>query len=242
MNGQAVWFNTEEFSVLQLVVFGIGCFGWVVAYLGTLQMLFRHRFLEIPAAAVCANVAWEFVWGFLYPNQLGLFFTWGYRAWFFLDVFITYNLFRYGVKQVDTPAIRKHFVPICAATILAWAVGIYFFVRQGYDTGVGAVSGYVLNVMMSWLYITLVLRHSVTWFSDVVAWSKMLGTAVLTVWNLTLPTLNGVVITLGVVTFILDVAYIALLIKLRREQRQAIAGVIERRHGDRRRTPVPAAA
>jgi hypothetical protein len=230
MNGQALWFNTDEYSVLQLVVFGLGCFGWVVAYAGTLQMLAKQRFLEIPAAAVCANVAWEFVWGFLYPNDLGHFFTWGYRAWFFLDVFITYNLFRVGVKQIDTPAIRKHFVPICAATILAWAVGIFFFVRQGYDTGVGAVSGYILNVMMSWLYITLLLRHPVGWFSDLVAWSKMLAT------------LNAVVITLGVVTFVLDVAYTVLLRQRRKEQKLAVAGQIDRRRAERRTVAVPAVA
>ena len=192
-----LWFDTTEYTVAQLLLFGLGCFGWVVAYAGTLRMLAKNRFLEIPAAAVVANVAWEFVWGFLYANALGLFFTWGYRAWFFLDVFITYNLLKVGHKQLVTTALQKHFVPICIAAILAWGVGIYFFVQQGYDTGVGAVSGYILNVMMSWLYITLLLRHPVEWFSDLVAWSKMLGTGVLTVWNMTLDVLNPVVITLG---------------------------------------------
>lgn len=210
------WFNTAEYSVFQLVLFGLGCFGWVIAYVGVLRMLLRQGFIEIPAAAVTANVAWEFVWGFFYPNSLGLFFTWGYRAWFFLDVFIAYNLLRVGQKQIETPAIRRHFVPICIASIVAWAIGIYFFVDAGYDTGVGAVSGYILNVLMSWLYITLILRHPIAWFSETVAWSKMLGTGLLTVWNMMLPELNAFVITLGIVTLVLDIAYIAVLRNLKR--------------------------
>jgi hypothetical protein len=211
MGGSAPWFNTTDYSVAQLVLFGLGCFGWVIAYAGVLRLLIRERFIEIPAAAVTANVAWEFVWGFFYPNALGIFFTWGYRAWFFLDLFITYNLFRVGAKQVETPALRRHFVPLCAAAVVAWAFAIYFFVGAGYDTGVGAVSGYVLNVMMSFLYITLLLRHPARYFSQLVAWSKMAGTGVLTVWNMMLPQLNAFVITLGIITFVLDVAYIALL-------------------------------
>ena len=42
---------------------------------------------------------------------------------------------------------------------------------EGYDTGYGAVSGYVLNMMMSALYVVLILRHHhVAEFSLVVAW------------------------------------------------------------------------
>jgi hypothetical protein len=205
------WFNTTDYSVAQLLVFALGCLGWVVAYAAVLRLIVRERFVEIPAAAVTANVAWEFVWGFFYANELGLFFTWGYRIWFFLDLFIVYSLIRYGAKQVSTPALRRWFVPAALAAIPAWAVAIYFLVAEGYDTGVGAVSGYLLNVMMSFLYITLLLQHAPRYFSPVVAWSKMAGTAILTGWNMALPDPNGFVLTLGATTFALDVLYIAIL-------------------------------
>ena len=67
------WFNTADYSVPLLVLFGVGCVGWVVAYVAIVRNALRNRFLEIPAGAVVANIAWEFVWGFLYPNELGRF-------------------------------------------------------------------------------------------------------------------------------------------------------------------------
>jgi hypothetical protein len=204
------WINTDQYSAVQLWMFAIGCALWAVDYVGVLIGLKREKFLEIPAAAVVANVAWEFVWGFFFVNSLGMLFTWGYRAWFFLDCFIVYHLLKVGGKQVRTPQLQQNWAAVCIFGIVAWAFGIYFFVKMGYDTGVGATSGYILNVMMSFLYITLLLNQPVQYFSTLVAWSKMLGTGILTLWNMMLPVTNPFVITLGIATFVLDVTYIAL--------------------------------
>src|SRR3954447_12462050 len=94
------WLNTAKYSGPMLLLYGVGCFGWVVAYVGTLHKIRSRAYVEIPAAAVVANVAWEFVWGFFNQPDVGRLFSWGYRLWFFLDVFITYNLFKYGPKQI----------------------------------------------------------------------------------------------------------------------------------------------
>jgi hypothetical protein len=211
-----LWFNTEEYSVPLLVLFGVGCFGWVVAYVAIVRNAWRNRFLEIPAGAVVANIAWEFVWGFLYPNELGRFFSWGYRAWFFFDLAIVYCLFKWGAKQVDTPEMKALFRPACAFGILAWAVGVYFFVGEGYDTGYGAISGYILNTMMSALYVVIVLRHGPLYeFSLLVAWSKMLGTALLTVFNFVVQAGNLYLLALCLLTLALDLLYIALFYSIR---------------------------
>ena len=89
-----VWLNTAKYSGPMLLLFGVGCFFWVVAYVGTLLTIRSRRYVEIPAAAVVANIAWEFVWGFVFQTDMGMLFQWGYRIWFFLDVFITWSLFK----------------------------------------------------------------------------------------------------------------------------------------------------
>ena len=149
----------SQYPVPLLVLFGVGCFGWVVAYVAIVKNALSNRFLEIPAGAVVANIAWEFVWGFLYPNELGRFFSWGYRAWFFFDLAIVYLLFRWGDQPDGLRELEAIFTPACVFGIAAWAVGIYFFVGEGYDTGYGAISGYILNTMMSALYVVIILRH-----------------------------------------------------------------------------------
>jgi len=205
------WFNTSQYPVPLLILFGVGCFGWVVAYVAIVRNALRNQFLEIPAGAVVANIAWEFVWGFLYPNELGRFFSWGYRIWFFFDLGIVYMLFRFGARQVELPELKAVFRPACAFGIAAWAVGIYFFVGEGYDTGYGAISGYILNTMMSALYVVIILRHGQLYdFSLVVAWSKMLGTALLTVFNFIVQPHNPYLLLLCMLTLALDLLYIGL--------------------------------
>lgn len=210
------WFNTSEYSVPLLVLFGVGCFGWVVAYVAIVKNTLRNGFLEIPAGAVVANIAWEFVWGFLYPNELGRFFSWGYRVWFFFDLAIVYLLFRHGHLQVELAELKAIFRPACVFGIAAWAVGVYFFVGEGYDTGYGAISGYILNTMMSALYVVLILRHGhLQDFSLLVAWSKMLGTALLTVFNFVVQSGNPYLLALCLLTLALDLLYIGIFYAIR---------------------------
>jgi hypothetical protein len=104
--------------------------------------------------------------------------------------------------------LAQWFRPGVAFSILAWGVGIFFFVREGFDTGYGAYSGYILNVMMSALYILLIVKSDIADFSAVVAWSKMLGTAVLSVFNVMVRPDSLFLMTLLAVTLILDLFYI----------------------------------
>jgi hypothetical protein len=137
-------------------------------------------------------------------------FAWGYRIWFFLDLVIVYMLFKYGWKQADTPVIARAFNALSAFGIVCWLAALYYFIGEGYDTSYGAISGYILNVMMSALYLVLIAKQSANpqYFSEVVAWSKMLGTAFLSVFNFMVRPDDYLLMTLYVATLVLDVAYI----------------------------------
>jgi hypothetical protein len=226
LTSTAPWLNTTDYTPFQLTLFAAGCLGWVIAYIDVSRMLRRRQFVEIPAGAVVANIAWEFVWGFVYGSDMGRLFTWGYALWALQDVYITVALFRYGHKQVSAPALKRAFKPAAAFGIVAWTAAIYFFVGDGYDTGYGAISGYILNVMMSALYIGLVLRHDPRGFSALVAWSKMIGTALLSVFNAMVRPEDSFLMSLCAVTFLLDVAYIVAFHKRRaRFEREAREGL-----------------
>ncbi len=205
------WFNTTDFTVPQLVLFAAGCIGWVVAYIGTAITIFKRQVVEIPAGAVAANVAWEFVWGFIFGSTMGRAFTWGYALWCLQDVFITYSTFKYGHKQIANPHLRRWFKPALAFGIVAWGVAIYFFVYDHYDNGYGAITGYILNVMMSALYILLLLQGNARDFSPLVGWSKMIGTGLLSVFGYIVNSHNLFLMSLCAITLFLDLVYIALL-------------------------------
>ncbi len=203
-----VWLNTTDYSTLELTLFALGCLGWVVVYLVVLRHLLRKQYVEIPAAAVAANIAWEFVWGFVFETNMGRLFVLGYQAWFFLDIFILIGIFRYGHKQLLNPGFGRFFRPAVIFSLLAWGIGLYFYVKMGYDTVTGATTGYILNVVMSALYIVLFLGLPRDNFSYLVAWGKFLGTALISVFCFMVWPDRAFLLTLCVVTFLLDLFYV----------------------------------
>lgn len=214
--------NLQDYTAGQLILYGIGCFGWVVFYAVVVREIIRKKFVEIPAPSVVTNISWEFVWSFLFAPDMGVLFVWGYRVWFALDIFITYSLFRYGDKQVRNPLLKRYFRPAVAVGIPIWILGIYFFVAQGYDTPTGLISGYILNVIIAALYILLILRHpNLSDFSYIVAWSKMLGTALASVFCFIRLGDEHLLLAMCVICFVLDCTYIAVF-HWRRSHPQAI--------------------
>lgn len=220
--------NLTDYTVLEHVLFATGCVLWVVTYVIVIRAIRRRRFVEIPLVAVCANFAWEFLWSFVFTTDMGALYVWGYRLWFFLDCYIVYGLLRFGWKQLDDGWLRAHAPALAAATWLGWMGMLYFFIAD-YDaplTHMGALSGYVLNVMMSALYIPLLLRrHGDEAFSYAAAWCKGIGTLLISVFCF-LHFTDGLLLSMCVVTAVLDAAYIGFFAGLRRGRPRPAARLV----------------
>jgi hypothetical protein len=201
--------NTAKYSTPELLFFAAGGLAWALAYLGVLREILRKRFVEIPATAVAANIAWEFTWGIVHRTDLGSLFAWGYRVWFLLDVFIVWGLLRYGVRHLGTSRLRPYFRPAVALAILAWTATLLLLVRQGYDAPTGIVSGYMVTLLMSALYIPQFYRErDRTPYSPFVAWCKLLGNGLVIGFCVLAYPENEFLLTLCGVTLILDVYYV----------------------------------
>ena len=210
---QEPWFNLQDYTITQHVFFLTGAILWVVAYLKTLGVIKKSKFVEIPLLAVCANFCWEFLWSWVFMTDMGLVYVWGYRIWFFLDVFIVISLFRYGYKQIRIPAMVKWSTVIIIAGLASWGYMLFFYIQQ-FDfpmSHMGAFSGYILNVFMSALYIpTLLGLRDQFPFSRLVAWSKGVGTFLITIFMFLKFPEYPFLISMTVVTTLLDATYITL--------------------------------
>jgi len=203
--------NTAKYSTPELMFFAAGGVAWALAYMGVLREIVRQKFVEIPATAVAANIAWEFTWGIVYRTDLGAIFAWGYRLWFLLDVFIVWGLLRYGVRHLATPKLREYFRLSVVLAILAFSGTLYLLVRQGYDTSTGLVSGYMATLMMSALYIPQFFRERDRMpYSPFVAWCKLLGNGLVIGFCVLVYPDNRFLQTLCAVTLVLDVYYVRL--------------------------------
>lgn len=212
--------NLQEYTPFELILFGGGCYLWVVVYAIYVKQIRHDRFIEMPVFAACGNIGWEFVWGFLAVTDMGPLLQWCYRIWFFFDLFIFASVLRYGGGQVLTPAVRRHFRPLAVFTAIAWAAAFYAMIRSGLDTPIGANSAYILNLGISVLYIFVLLQHrSPERFSTAVAWLKMIGTGMNTVFmNIHPPYADNYFLRfISILTTTLDCVYIYLLWRAKSE-------------------------
>jgi len=204
------WFNTQDYTPAQLILFGIAALYWVWVYIVVIIDIRKYKFVGIPVLAVCANIAWEFLWSFKFYTNMGAAFEWGYRAWFMLDVYIIISVIRYGKIQFSDIQLKKNFLLIVIFAFLCWVAGIYALTIQ-YEDPIGAVSAYLVNAHMSALYILLILKFPAEKSLSIsTAWHKMLGTALTSVFCFWVFPGAYFMLTMTVITFVLDMAYIYL--------------------------------
>lgn len=203
----------DAYTASELFFYLGGFLLWGVMYALLVVRMPRVRYVEIPFLAVCGNVTWEFLWGFVWKvEMLGSTLQWFYRLGCLLDVFILACVFRYGAKQIALPALRRVFPVLVVASLAGWLVFYWTFRAQGYDLPLGSNSAYIVNVVMSVLYILLILRlKDVAYFSMDIGLLKGLGTGMVTVFVFLKYPDNTFVQMLGVVTGLLDAVYLGVL-------------------------------
>jgi hypothetical protein len=172
----------------------------------------KRKQLEMPVVAAVGNITWELLWGFFYRVDMG----WGlqgiYMGAFILDLGIFAAALLYGWKQVRTADVRRWWPIVIAALATGWLAFYAALEHQGYDLPLGSNSAYLDNLEMSALYLwyglTLV---DLSVLSKVVAWSKGIGTLMVTVFVFMAYPDNAFVHTLAVMVGVMDVAYVVVL-------------------------------
>lgn len=177
------WLNTTDYHAVELLLFGVGCFLWVIAYGILIRNIIKFKRLEMPTIAGCGNFAWEFMYSWLIITDMGALMLWGYRAWFFLDIFIWAMLLKYGREDTFLPPLRRFFTPYAIVLTVVWGLLYWFMKEVGYETSIGAVSAYLLNTVISVLYVVNFYRvRDREHYSLAIAWLKFIGTGLISVF------------------------------------------------------------
>jgi len=204
--------NVTDYPLPGLLLNGLGCFFWVLSYLVLVRNIQQKKFVQMPAYVACANIGWEFVWSFIYHPNTGLLYSLSYQAAFLLDCYIFYSLLLYGNKQPIIEALQKHFRMFCLFNFAFWVFFCYFYQGEGFDTDIGANSGYIINVILSMQCVMLLLQTpDVREFSLSLAVFKMLGTGLISASMFVFYPQNHLVQFLGTTCLLFDNLYIYLL-------------------------------
>ncbi len=220
--------NLRDYSPFELVLFGVGCYMWVVVYILYIRRIAKGESIGMPVFAACSNFGWEIVWGVIPPStDMGPLLVWAYRAWFFLDLYIIYGVYRYGSVQIVTPELKAYFKPFVVLSVVGWAVLYYFFKSGGYDTPIGATSAYIAQMFISVLYLLLLLRRSSAVVElTSVTWLRSVGTGLNTIFLLHHYPGKPFLLSLGLMSLVIDAIYIYLTFRFRRVETSAIPSAV----------------
>jgi hypothetical protein len=201
----------------------VGSVCWILVYVLLLLNAPKRQFFEMPLVIVIGDVVWETLYGFVFPldPNLNPLIQWGIRAWCILDYINLAIALKYAKRSISTPKIVLYLKPIVVGLAIFWAAFFYGIADGGMgevnidtheDLVREAISAYLLNIVISLTYIFQYLRlYNQEVYLSSVAWLKMLGTGLTTVAVCFYRPLNELLIILGVLVFIADTAYIALL-------------------------------
>jgi len=163
---------TQE-KFLLICQLGMGLF-WIITYILIIKRGFQDKKYGMPMAAICANISWEFIFAFMYPqNDLQRIFTF---LWFMLDVVIMMQFLLYGYKEYKKIIPRKIFYSSFFIT-LAVSFFIILAMIHEFNDITGKYAAFSQNLMMSGLFIALFIqRGNLSGQSMGIAICKMIGT------------------------------------------------------------------
>ncbi|MBN1439740.1 MAG: hypothetical protein JW929_10050 [Anaerolineales bacterium] len=147
---------------------------WLTAYLLLIRRGRRDRACGMPAAALCLNISWEFIFSFVHPHT-------GIQriiniAWFAFDLVLLVQYLRYepARRPAGMPAGLFHaaFLSLLAVSFLT-----VLLVTREFSNWVGYYSAFGQNLLMSILFVKLLFdRPDLAGQSLYIGLAKMLGT------------------------------------------------------------------
>ena len=209
----------QSMPKLQLFVIILGEGLWVITYMLIIREAFRAHTYGIPLIATALNCTWEVLYCLLFPSS-----CWVVRllryAWIILDAVIVWQLIRYGRKEQKIPDFRQHFYIAMFLIFLMAGIGHWTFSRAFQDLG-GEEAAFSINLIMSFLFVLLFYsRKHAYGLSYGAAWTKMLGTGILSLataisfMSHPVPTQDFMLFLFASI-FLFDILYIVLWHRLR---------------------------
>ncbi|MEJ8817203.1 transmembrane-type terpene cyclase [Lacibacter sp. H407] len=210
------WFDTTHYTPLQIGLFFTGAMLWIVAYIVIIRMALKKKTVIIPAAAVICNFGNEVGGAIFWVPDMGNALVLAYWGWMLLDIFIVISLFRYGYKQFTTEFFRKNLRWLIALG-LAGSIPLSCFFMVQYDLPMGVIDAYIVNVVMSVAFLSLLFVPDFPEHSIALAWSKFLGTGLISIMFQSKYPDNHFLTVVYLVVAAFDILFLVLMYQKRRK-------------------------
>jgi hypothetical protein len=147
---------------------------WTLTYILIIMRGFRDKTYGMPLFPLCANLAWEFIFSFIFvPDGVQRIIN---PIWFVFDLIIVYQYLRYGKSSLKGTLLEKYFYLNFVAVLLT---GFFATLTASieFNSLNGKYAAFTGNLIMSIMFISfLISRNNVEGQSIYVAIFKMIGT------------------------------------------------------------------
>lgn len=205
---------------------------WTIVYIDAIRIGFKERTYAMPVAALALNFAWEATYAVL--SIVGGLTPQGVIniVWALADVVIIVTYLRFGRNELPRLVTGWMFA---VWSILIFAAGFVvqwlFLVEFGAGIG-GGYAAFLQNVLMSGLFIAMfAARRGRRGQTLTIAVAKWIGTLAPTIAYGVIAG-NQFVLGLGALCFVLDLAYIGLLVWERANRARLAEGSMRGGHDD----------
>jgi hypothetical protein len=221
----------EEFSILLTL---LGSVSWITLYGEAVRVGLRDKSYAIPFWALGLNLSWAVIYtvfaGKIEGPSHQVVLT---AVRIVLDILVLYTWFRFGVKHFPSNPGEKWFVPwsllvIAACFILQGAVILQFGLYQSL-----AYTAFMQNLAMSLLFIAMLARRKRRKAqSMIIAFAKLTGSLAPTILYGVVGTElfhgpNYLLLTIGILSCLFDMIYIALLSEAKPYEKKESESIIK---------------
>ncbi|KAH8159618.1 hypothetical protein CIB48_g8626 [Xylaria polymorpha] len=101
-------------------------FGWTISFILYVRQAFRDQSYGIPIASVCANFAFDFLFGVVIRSSIAQVVC--FVPWLIIDVGIVYSVVKFGPKVwKDSPLVARNFgwiifTGILSSILMFWTI------------------------------------------------------------------------------------------------------------------------
>ena len=172
-------------SQFELIAFYTGVFGcvlpWLLAYFLIIKLSFKEKTFGMPIVALCLNITWEFLFGFVVTSDYLLIWI-GNMVWCVVDLIIFVAIWKYAKDDFEDPVIKKLIHPGMIVGVIAAFTLFYPFTFNFGDTK-GYCLGWIAAAIMCVLFIAMLIRRKSSKGQSIwIATSMLVGNFFAWVW------------------------------------------------------------
>lgn len=184
---------------------------WSLCYVLLIRRAALDKAHAMPLAALCANLSWEFIFGFVHPDEPPM--NYINIVWCCVDVIIVWQYLRYARAEFPKTIPQRWFVPFFCLSLAAAFFGILTLTRDLNDWH-GSYTGWGGQLLISITMISLLVkRGSVRGQSLYIALSRFFGSVVLIPGQYIQAPESRFLIFIYVAFIVFDLIYITLYIR-----------------------------